>query len=204
MPQQVSDFGEGVPRRDRDTGEVVELADDHQNSDSGHVARENRMGQQIRQKPQPSQPADQTHCTNRNRQSCSSLPRQRTTGRERGQRRPRHQSRSRLGAHRQLPRRPKNCIHRQRPHNRPQTSHGWKTGHLRIRHDLRNQISRDRTSRHDITAQPSPSVMPQNVDPREKPTTSAGPACSRILVRQKQPFCPRPQRRDSGLPETAH
>ena len=82
MPQQVFDFSERVTRRNRDTGEVVELADDHQNSDSRHVAGENRMGQQIRQKPQPSQPADQTDCTDRNRQSRSSLGREHTTGRK--------------------------------------------------------------------------------------------------------------------------
>ena len=163
------------------------------------------MGQQIRQKPQPSQPADQAHCTNRNCQSRSRVPRQRTTGRERGQRGCRHQSRSRFWAHRQLPRRPKDRIHKQRSHHRPQTSHRWKAGHLRIRHDLRNEISRDRTARHDIAAQPSPSVMPQHVDPREKPASSARRASSRIVLPQSSPSVQNPNagNQDRLKPSTA-
>ena len=196
MPQEVCDFTEGAVRRNRDTGEVVELTDDHQYGDSRHVTGENRSGQQVGQEPQPSQPADQAYSADSNRQSGSRLARKHTTGRQSSQRGCRQERRGRFGAYGQLPRRPKHRVHKQWPHRRPQAGDWRKAGHFRVGHDLRNQIGRDSTARDDIAAEPGPPVMPQNVDPWEKPASSARRACSRIVVLQKQPFCPRPQRRE--------
>ncbi len=59
----VPEFAECAPL-DLDAHDVVELADNHEDRDAGHVSDEHGLGEQLGEEPQPQQPAqdaDQPH-----------------------------------------------------------------------------------------------------------------------------------------------
>ena len=159
-PGQGAHLGEESLAVDGGAGQPAQLVSDHDQRDPGHVADQHRPRQQVGEKAEPDQSGHQAHQSHQ----CGEHRRQhrvadRVANGQRRQRGCRHQGRGRLRTGREIARRSQDRVDRQRQQRRPQTGYRRQTGHRRIGHRLRHQISRHGDPGQQITAQPGPAVV---------------------------------------------
>ena len=147
---------------DLDAGDLPQLAGDHDDGHTGHVADQDGFGQQIGQEaepgqsPQQAEPADQQG----QRGGQPGVP-DRIACRDRHQHHRGHQRGRRLRPDRQLPGRPEQGVGSKRCHDGPQPDHRRQACHLGVGHHLRDQVGGDGETGQDVATQPAAPVVPE-------------------------------------------
>ena len=177
----VRQVGHGEPQLtagaalDLDAHDLVELADDHEDRDPGHVSDKDGLGQQLGKEAEPqeeAQEAQQTHRDGQQRRDVGGFDRPRSGREDRRHPGRGHQRGRRLRTDGELTGGAEHRVHEQRGENRPESGDGRETGDLGIGENLGDEVGRDGHSRHDVPAQPPPLVAAQHPQARQE----AGPA----------------------------
>ena len=150
----------------RDSTEIRELRNDHDDRDACEVTDENGSRQEVGEKPEPNNPRHERQHTHRDGER-GGRRRGIQVGRA-GQRRdrgPHEQRGSTLGPDRQHPTRPQQRVQHQGGQRRPQTCHRVESGQSRIGEALRHEIGRHRDARHAV-ASTGPSPRTERGQPR--------------------------------------
>ena len=171
-----------------DAEQLAELRGNHDDGDAGEVADQHGPRQQVGERAEPQHPADRAARRDHQRECGRERRPVVAGGRERPERRRRHQSRRRLRADRELPRRAEDDVHGQRRRSRPtDRCLGRYAGQLGVRHHLRDQVRRHRHAREQVAAQPAALVAAH--PPRKGQAIYAKPRSRRTRSRSMSVGC---------------